>query len=180
MVSPTPAHLFAFRNKVAHTVNKIIRLNPHFAVTGALQPEDFAEVAKQGFKSILSNLPDGESARHPSSAEERELAANAGLGFRHVPAVKVDVLSDRVVEGVIKALGELNGPMLAHCASGLRSAVAWAGAASRTEPVDEVLASLEKAGFNLAALRDELEDQVGRAHPKVTPLALRVSDEKSA
>jgi uncharacterized protein (TIGR01244 family) len=160
-------------------VNKIIRLTPHFAVTGALLPEDFAEVARQGFKSVLSNLPDGESARHPSSASERDLAAKAGLGFRHVPAVKADVLSDRVVEGVIAALGELEGPVLAHCASGLRSAVAWAGAASRTEPVDQILATLEKAGFNLGALRDELQEQHGRPHPDQTPLALRVSGEKS-
>jgi sulfide:quinone oxidoreductase len=161
-------------------VNKIIRLTPHLAVTGVLLPEDFAEVARQGFKSVLSNLPDGESARHPSSASERDLAAKAGLGFRHVPAVKADVLSDRVVEGVIDALAELEGPVLAHCASGLRSAVAWAGAASRTEPVDQVLARLEKAGFNLGALRDELQEQHGRAHPDRTPLALRVSGEKSA
>jgi sulfide:quinone oxidoreductase len=163
--------------KVAQPVNKIIRLTPHFAVTGALQPEDFAEVANQGFKSILSNLPDGESARHPSSAEERELAAKAGLGFRHVPAVKADVLSDRVVEGVITALSELEGPVLAHCASGLRSAVAWAAAASRTEPVEAVLATLERAGFNLAALRDELEEQHGRASSEPAPLALRVARE---
>ena len=157
-------------------MNKIIQLTPHFSVTGALQPEDFAEVAKAGFKSILSNLPDGESERHPSSTQEQELAAQAGLDFRHVPAVKADVLSDRVVEGVTQALSELEGPVLAHCASGLRSAVAWAAAASRTEPVEEVLATLEKAGFNLAALRDELEEQHGRAHPDRMPLALRVGN----
>ena len=168
---------------MAHTtrdrlpVNKIIQITPHFAVTGALQPDNFAEIAAMGFKSVLSNLPDGESSRHPSSAEERELAARAGLGFRHVPTVKADALSDPVVEGVTQALTELDGPVLAHCASGLRSAVAWAAAASRAQPVDRVLAVLEKAGFNLAALREELEDQHGRPHPETTPRALKVQDE---
>jgi sulfide:quinone oxidoreductase len=101
-------------------VNKIVYLTPHFAVTGALQPEDFPGVAAQGFKSILSNLPDGESSKYPSSSEEAGLAGGAGLAFRHVPATKSDVFSDRVVEGVGRAVTELKGPVLAHCASGLR------------------------------------------------------------
>ena len=159
--------------KVPTPVNKIVQINPHFAVTGALLPEDFADVAAKGFRSILSNLPDGESSRHPSAAEECELAAKAGLDFRHVPAVKSEVFGDRVVEGVMQALTDMDGPVLAHCASGLRSAVAWAAAASRTEPVDCVLSALQDAGFNLAPIRDELQDQQGRPHPASTPPALK-------
>jgi sulfide:quinone oxidoreductase len=153
-------------------VNKITNLTPHFAVTGALQPADFPGIAALGFKSILSNLPDGESSRYPSAPEEAELAKGAGLGFRHVPAIKSEVLSDRVVDGVGRALAELEGPVLAHCASGLRSAIAWAGAAARTQPADCVIAALKNAGYDLAALRDELEDQRGRAHPAAMPAAL--------
>lgn len=141
-------------------MNRITYLTPHFAVTGALQPDDFPEIAALGFKSVLSNLPDGESAKYPSATEEAELAKGARLGFRYVPAIKSDVFSDRVVEGVSRALAELEGPVLAHCASGLRSAIAWAAAAARIQPADCVIATLDKAGFaNLAALRDEFEDQ---------------------
>ena len=112
------------------------------------------------------------SSTYPSAAEEAELANSAGLGFRHVPAIKSEVFSDRVVDGSGPGAGELEGPVLAHCASGLRSAIAWAAAAARSQPADCVIAALKNAGFDLAALRDELEDQRGRAHAASTPAAL--------
>ena len=151
---------------------KITYLTPHFAVTGALQPDDFPAVAALGFKSILSNLPDGESSKYPSSAEEARLAQGAGLRFRHVPAIKSEVFSDRVVDGVSQAASELDGPILAHCASGARSAIAWAAAAARSQPADCIIATLRNAGYDLAALRDELEDQGGRTHAAAIPAAL--------
>jgi len=153
-------------------VNKITYLTPYFAVTGALQPGGFPEIAARGFKSVLSNLPDGESSKYPSAAEEAELAKAAGLGFRHVPAIKSEVFSDRVVDGVTRAAGELEAPVLAHCASGLRSAIAWAAAAARSQPADCVIAALKAASFDLAAIRDELEEQRGQGLAATVPRAL--------
>lgn len=150
----------------------VIFLTPHFAVTGALGRDDLANVAAQGFKSVLSNLPDGELRQHPSAAEEAELAGRAGLAFRHVPAIKSEIFGDQVVEGVSEALAALQGPILAHCASGIRSAIAWAAAAARSQPADCVLAALKGAGFELAAMREELEDQHGLPHARPIPLAL--------
>jgi sulfide:quinone oxidoreductase len=153
-------------------MGKITRITPQFAVTGALQPEDFAVAAGLGFRSIVSNLPDGESARHPSSAEGARLAADAGLAFRHIPATKVEVFGDRVAGGTSRALAELEGPVLAHCASGLRSALAWAAAAARSQPADCVLATLKSAGFDLEPVREELEDQRDPSHSGPIPAAL--------
>jgi sulfide:quinone oxidoreductase len=164
--------LIRSRREEGFVVNRITYLTPYFAVTGALLPDAFAEVAARGFKSVLSNLPDGESSKYPSAAEEAELAKAAGLGFRHVPAIKSEVFSDRVVDGVSQAVSELEGPILAHCASGLRSAIAWAAAAARSQPTDCVIAALATAGFDLAALGEELEDQQGRAHAATIPPAL--------
>jgi len=155
-------------------MNRIVHITPHFAVTGALQPGDFAQAAAQGFKSIVSNLPDGESQAHPTSRQEAQLAADAGLGFRHIPVTKAEVFSDRVVGGMAQALSELEGPVLAHCASGLRSAVAWAAAASRGQSVDAVLAKLAAAGFNLEPIRHDLEDQHDPEHVSPIPPALDV------
>jgi sulfide:quinone oxidoreductase len=153
-------------------MNKIAYITPGFAVTGFLDPADFAEAAALGFKSIVSNLPDGESARHPSTAAEAELAAAAGLGFHHIPATKHNVLDDPVVDAMGRALSELEGPVLAHCASGLRSALAWAAAAARIQPAGCVLAALKAAGFDLEGIRGELKQQRGRPHPREIPAAL--------
>ena len=157
-------------------MNKVTYITPHVAVTGALQPGDFAQIAATGFKSVLSNLPDGEQVSHLTSAQEAELAACAGLGFSHVPTTKADLFTDRVVNGVGEALRELPGPVLAHCASGLRSAVAWAAAAARLQSADDVLAKLVTAGFNLEAVRDQLESLRDPGHAGPVPPALKATD----
>jgi sulfide:quinone oxidoreductase len=153
-------------------MNRIIHITPHFAVTGAMQPEDFAAAAGLGFRAIVSNLPDGEMRSHPTSTEAAKLAADAGLGFFHIPAVKHEVFSDRVVDGMTAAMQQFDGPVLAHCASGVRSALAWAAAAARSQPADCVIATLAEAGFNVAAIRDELEAQRDGAPAAAIPLAL--------
>ena len=155
-------------------MKRIVRITPHFAVTGALEPADFEAAAALGFRSIVSNLPDGELPAYPAAAEGARLAAGAGLGFRHIPVTKAEAFSERVVGGTVTALGELDGPVLAHCASGLRSAIAWAAAASRGQPVDGVLQKLAAAGLDLEGLRHELEDLHDPGHIGPVPPALDV------
>jgi sulfide:quinone oxidoreductase len=157
-------------------MNKIVQITPRFAVTGALAPADLAVAAGLGFRAVLSNLPDGELPAAPDSAEERALAAQAGLGFAHVPVRKGDMDLAAIAEGVRAALGDLAPPVLAHCASGQRSALAWAAAAALDQPVDRVLAALAAAGFMLAPLRAELEGLAapgGPGSPLPAALALR-------
>lgn len=137
---------------------RITFVTPQFAVAGALGPDDFAAVAAQGFKAVISNLPDGESPGHLAAAEAARLAAEAGLAFRHIPTTRIEVFSERVLGDMGRALAELNGPILAHCASGGRSALAWAAAAARYQSVDCVLATLSAAGFAFDPMREELEE----------------------
>jgi sulfide:quinone oxidoreductase len=156
-------------------MNKITQLTPHLAVTGGLLLEDVAEVAAMGFRSIVSNLPDGESAAHPTSRQVAQSAERSGLGYRHIPTTKADVFSDRVVDGVAEALSTLEAPVLMHCASGLRSAVAWAAAAARSQSPDDVLVVLRAAGFNLDAIRDDLAEEHDPGHDSPVAPALRVA-----
>lgn len=153
-------------------MNRIVPITPLFAVTGHLAQEDFAAAAAAGFRSVISNRPDGESPAYPDSSASAALAAAAGLGFRHIPATKFEVFSDRVVGGMTESLGALPGPVLAHCASGMRSAVAWAAAAARTQDAECVLRAMRAAGFNMDALRDELAAQRTSDARTVTPPAL--------
>jgi uncharacterized protein (TIGR01244 family) len=153
-------------------MNKITAITPHFAVTGALTPQDFAEIKAMGFKAVVSNLPDGESAVAPTGAQEAALAKEAGLAFQHIPTTKFDIFTERVAGGMQQALSKLEGPVLAHCASGLRSAAAWAAAAARLQSADCVLQTLQKAGFNMAPLRDELQAQHGGGHTGTIPAVL--------
>ena len=162
-------------------MNKITPITPQFAVTGALAPQDFAEIRAMGFKAVVSNLPDGEHPAYATAAQAAAAAGEAGLAFRHIPTTKFDVFSERVVGGMQAALSEFEGPVLAHCASGLRSAAAWAGAAARYQGADRVLAALRRAGFDMAPLRDELQAQNGAGYDGEIPAALDAGGaEKSA
>lgn len=144
-------------------MNTPIFITPQFAVTAAMEPADFAAAAAMGFRAILSNRPDGETDGQMTARQESVLSWRAGLKFRHVPAPKLDLFTDQVVEAMGDAVASLDGPILAHCASGLRSAIAWAATSARTQNVDCVLAALSKAGFDLEFLRDDLEAQSDRA-----------------
>ena len=143
-------------------MEKITFITPGFAVTAALEPGDFAEAARLGFRSILSNLPDGEGPDQLTGRAEAGLAWRAGLKFAHVPASKLDLFTDPVVEGMADAVARLEGPILAHCESGIRSAIVWAAATARSQSVDCVLERLTAAGFDLGFLRDDLESQADR------------------
>lgn len=134
----------------------VIRIIEDFAVTGALEPADFQSAADMGFKAIISNLPDGESPRHPQSAEAARLAAAAGLAYVHIPIMKFELLSERVQKETIAALQRLEGPVLAHCFSGMRSAMAWGVGAARFQDAGAIVGTLAKSGFNAQPLQDEL------------------------
>jgi len=143
-------------------IDRIVYITPDFAVTGALAPEDFPLIAEAGFRSVISNRPDGEAGAAMNARQESVAAWRSGLHFRHVPAAKHDVLTDTVVEGMADAVRRLEGPILAHCLSGQRSAIVWAAASARAGNIDCVLAALAQAGFDLAFLRDDLEAQADR------------------
>jgi sulfide:quinone oxidoreductase len=152
-------------------MKRITHITPHFAVSSVLSSDDFPKIAAMGFRSVISNLPDGESEGYPSSHEAATLARQAGLEYRHVPVVKTDIFSERIVQGLEGALRELPAPVLAHCASGLRSAIAWAAVAARSQSADRVLAKLKAAGLDLEIIRDDLNAWSDNA-PAPTPAAL--------
>lgn len=140
----------------------IVYITPDFAISGALEAADFATIAALGFKAILNNRPDGEEDGQLSSTNEAELVWQAGLRYRFLPLDKHELFTDPVVEATQSAIHELDGPVLAHCKSGLRSAIVWAAATAREKNVDDVLAALGKAGLDLDFLRDELDAQADR------------------
>lgn len=156
-------------------MDPIVTLVPGFAVTGELSADDFARIAALGFRSIINNRPDREAPDQLGSAREAALARSAGLDYAFVPASKLELFSDVVVEPMQQALAALPAPILAHCKSGQRSAIAWAAASARSAPVDVVLAQLTAAGFDLDFLRDDLDAQADRAQWSGSPGGVRAA-----
>ena len=135
---------------------RVLSLSPTFAVAGQLAAGDFAILAKNGFKAVIANRPDGEEASQLSAAESEALAAAAGLQFRFLPLRMHDVLEPEAAAATRAAMTELPAPVLAFCKSGTRSAIAWAAASVETEPVESVVAALRTADFEIPGLASEL------------------------
>lgn len=149
-------------------MNPITRITPDFAVTGELQEPDFAEIAAQGFKAVINNRPDGEAPGQPTAREQEEIARKHGLDYAHVPATTQTIFTDEVVSAMEKALNSVEGPVLAHCKSGMRSTVLWAVASARSKPVSEVVAALEQSPFDMSFLEEELEKQAAHTDTQTT------------
>ncbi|MDO9234827.1 MAG: TIGR01244 family sulfur transferase [Aquabacterium sp.] len=96
-------------------------LCPEFTACGQISIADVAVLAKQGYKSIINNRPDGEGGPgQPLSADiEAEAKAN-GMHYVHFP-VPNPMLSAVQVEAYRQACAHLPHPLVAFCRSGGRA-----------------------------------------------------------
>ncbi|MEL7105110.1 MAG: TIGR01244 family sulfur transferase [Pseudomonadota bacterium] len=132
-----------------------IELTAAYSVSGQLLPEDMGPLAAAGITTVVNNRPDHEVPPDLSSAALRAAAEAAGMTFVDNPVV-AQALGADVGARQRDAADAAQGPVHAYCASGMRSAVAWAlGEAGRMD-VDDILAATDKAGFSLGGLRDIL------------------------
>lgn len=131
-------------------------LSPDYAVAPQLQPADLPGVREAGFATLICNRPDEEVGPELSSDEMRRAAEDSGLRFVLNP-VRNGALTDAEVARQAEARAASDGPVLAYCRSGTRSAVVWAlGEAGSGDP-DAILAAAAEAGYGLDGLRPELE-----------------------
>jgi len=146
-------------------------LTPSLSVAPQLSAADVAQAAKQGFRAIIDNRPDGEEPDQLSAADMRALAAGQGMGFAHVPSV-TGKMSDVEVTRMSSALAHLEGPILAYCRTGTRAATLWALSQVGTLTADRIIATAAGAGYDLAALRPQLET----AEPSPESASTRAGD----
>lgn len=95
-------------------------LTPRLSTTAQMTPDDVANAADAGFRSIICNRPDDEEPGQPSAARIAAVAEQAGLQFAHVPAV-AGALTPADAQAMGDALNRLPGPVLAYCRSGARA-----------------------------------------------------------
>lgn len=124
------------------------RFDDQVSVCGQIQPGEIAELAASGVRMLINNRPDGEDADQPTAGEIEAAAEAAGLSYRHIPIIRGIGPGD--VEAMEEALAEAgDGPVLAFCRSGNRSALVAALARRRQGRArDEVMRNIEGAGFD--------------------------------
>jgi uncharacterized protein (TIGR01244 family) len=95
--------------------------NEQFGTLGQIDPSHLAEIAAQGYKSVINNRPDGEGGPdQPTSASIQAEAEKLGLSYAYLPVVPTAMTVDQVRE-MARLLKTMPGPILAFCRSGARS-----------------------------------------------------------
>ena len=146
-------------------VLKVTRVTDRLTVSPQPEPEDFPAFAARGVQLVINNRPDGEEPGQLSAEEGGELASKAGMGYRHIP-VRLPELGIAEVEAFSEALGSTDGPVHAHCRSGVRSATLWA--------LSEVMAGrlvASKVGTTIEAIGFDPKPALAwlAAHPERVP-----------
>lgn len=141
---------------------EIVDITPSFAVAPQLGAEDFAALARRSVVHVINNRPDNEAGVVVPSEVAQRLAREAGQHYRYLPTDMAHVLAPDMIDAMDEALRSAPGRTVAYCKSGTRSAILWGAVSVRYRPVDEVLATLRAAGFDLQALRGEFEAEAAR------------------
>jgi uncharacterized protein (TIGR01244 family) len=97
-------------------------LTPEFATAGQLTPEDVAQAAEAGFRSIVNNRPDREGGpAQPTSQSIEQAADAAGLDYAFLPVQSGFQTPDEIAR-MRELLQSLPKPVLGYCRSGARTA----------------------------------------------------------
>lgn len=115
-------------------------------------------LAEQGVMSFINNRPDNEGHMQPSSESLAAAAKSLGIDYCHIPMA--GGLTDHIVSSSVAAYAGLPRPIVAFCASGMRSAALWGFAHAKDMGVDGVMDAIAEAGYSLEQIRGPLEDYI--------------------
>lgn len=126
-------------------------INTQIFVSPQIRPEDLAEIAQQGFRSIICNRPDGEGADQPTFEEMEAAAKKFDIDIRYLPIVAGKVRDEDATDfGAL--MEKLPKPVLAYCRTGTRSATLWSLSQADKQPLADILSQTKAAGYDMAGV----------------------------
>lgn len=134
----------------------IRQITPRYSVTPQISVEDLPAIKAAGFTRVICNRPDEENPPSHQAAAIEAAAKEQGLDFVVLPLTHQTMTPDNIAKQADLA-ETAGGPVLAYCASGTRSTVAWALGQAGKMSADDILTTTAKAGYMLNQLRPQLE-----------------------
>ena len=131
-------------------------LSDDYSVSVQISPGDMAALAAQGARLVICNRPDGEVPKELQASAMQAAAEAAGLAFVYNPVNGAAMTMDNVAEQGA-ALEAAEGPVVAYCASGMRSAVMWAFSQAGRIDTDTIIAAGNAAGYSLDGMRSQID-----------------------
>ena len=128
------------------------RVTEDLSVAPQISVADVDEAARQGFRTIINNRPEGEAPDQTPGAEIEAAARAAGLAYVEIP-IRGGPTPEQV-DATLKVLAEAETPVLAYCRSGTRSIVTWSicQATSGARSRDELIGLGREAGYDLTGV----------------------------
>lgn len=136
----------------------IRKIDDNISVAPQIRPEDVAEAARLGFKTLVANRPDHEEFGQPPMADIEAAAREHGLDWVYMPVESGNIL-DSDVDQFAPMIQQASKPVLAFCRSGTRCTVLWALSSARYTPVDELVAKARNAGYDISGLKPRMAQQ---------------------
>jgi len=130
-------------------------LTPLFAVSPQVNEADIEYAARLGFCVIICNRPDQEEPAQSPAQEIAAYAACYGIAFRHVPVVSGSI-GDADIALMRKVIDECDGPILAYCRTGTRSAMLWALSNAGRLPLSTLVNRTAAVGYDISTLTARL------------------------
>lgn len=134
------------------------RLSDKMSVAPQITPDDLPDIVQQGFKAVVCNRPDVEVPPDLSSEAMQAACEGAGVAFFNNPLASRG-LTESAVAAQAQAMAATDGPVLAYCASGTRSAILWAFAMTGDGDMStqDIVKALDAAGYALPGIGPQLE-----------------------
>ncbi len=126
-------------------------LTAELSVAPQITTTDMRAIADAGFRAVICNRPDGESADQPVYDELARAAQAHGLEIRHLPAESGKV-TDEQGRAFGRLMNELPKPVLAFCRTGMRSTTMWALSQAGTLPLPQIIERSAHSGYDLTGV----------------------------
>ena len=129
----------------------IRQLTPRYFVSPQIAADDIPALKEAGITCILCNRPDVEVPPSHSAAAIQSAVEAAGMRFEVQELTHQNMVPQVIARN--RALGaETDDVVLAYCASGTRSCIAWAlGQAGMMAP-DEIISAAQNGGYDISHL----------------------------
>lgn len=133
----------------------IRELTPRYFVAPQIDPGDMDALRARGITRILCNRPDAEVPPSHQAASIRAAAEEAGIAFVEQPLTHQTMTPEVIANN--RALGVDSGDVvLAYCASGTRSTIAWALGQAGEMDDEAIVSTARQAGYDLESMRPML------------------------
>ncbi len=132
------------------------KIDDTLSVAGQIVSDDLPRAAEQGFKTVINVRPDGEHADAMTADHARTAADASALDYHHLPVLPTQI-TDEDVSAFKTLLASADGPVLAHCGTGMRATVLWALANAGILSTQEILQKAASAGYDLSKVAPRIE-----------------------